>query len=365
MNMYCLKKKGVSLITVLIFMMVATIAATATYKWLSSTGFTSAERMAMSEAREAAHAGLESARSWMTYHANDVGGIVRQYYDGKKNPVALTSVVRGMNGGKQLFSVWLTGVDADGSAFKFTVVSTGTSRGNAKYSETAVFNVRGLYKVQVPQIVVHKHVDNPYAYVGSSVKSTEGFTTSSALINGNWSGNPFMVQDDLVITGNMKLSGDHISTGKRACIAGNLEHENNALTGGDLYVMGNATKLMLNLGGNAVFEKNLVMANTGDKFVVGGDLTVNGTFTPHDTKDAEIKGNFCMGSSAKFMGKLQHDFFAKGHVTFRNSSPFDGGDLKTESSAKHLTLGGNNKSVYVKNAAKCGSYDVCGGLLYV
>jgi hypothetical protein len=364
--MYCLKKKGVSLITVLIFMMVATIAATATYKWLSSTGFTSAERMAMSEAREAAHAGLESARSWMTYHANDVGGIVRQYYDGKKKPVALTSVVRGMNGGKQLFSVWLTGVDADGSAFKFTVVSTGTSRGNAKYSETAVFNVRGLYKVQVPQIVVHKHVDNPYAYVGSSVHSTEGFTTSSALINGNWSGNPFIIQDELVITGNMELSGNNISAGKRACIAGDLKYQNEALTGGDLYVMGNATNLMLNLGGNAVFEKNLFMANTGYKFVVGGDLTVNGKFTPDDTKDAEIKGNFCMGPSAEFyVAKLQHDFVAKGHVKFEKSSPFGGsgpnhdGGLSQEFSAKHLTLGGQGKSVYIKGAQKCVNYNGC------
>ena len=211
MYMHSLKKKGVSLITVLIFMMVATIAATATYKWLSTTGLTSAERMALSEAREAAHAGLESARSWMTYHANDVGGIVRQYYDGKKKPVALTSVVRGMNGGKQLFSVWLTGVDADGPAFKFTVVSTGTSRGNAKYSETAVFNVRGLYKVQVPQIVVHRQISNRYAYVGSTVASTEGFTTSSALINGNWSGNPLLAEEDFVITGNMSLSGNNLS----------------------------------------------------------------------------------------------------------------------------------------------------------
>lgn len=363
MYMHSLKKKGVSLITVLIFMMVATIAATATYKWLSTTGLTSAERMALSEAREAAHAGLESARSWMTYHANDVGGIVRQYYDGKKKPVALTSVVRGMNGGKQLFSVWLTGVDADGPAFKFTVVSTGTSRGNAKYSETAVFNVRGLYKVQVPQIVVHRQISNRYAYVGSTVASTEGFTTSSALINGNWSGNPLLAEEDFVITGNMSLSGNNLSLGRHACIAGNLNYENEALNGEDLYVMGDANNLMLNLGGNAVFEKKLKMSGTGNKFVVGGDLTVNGTFTPNDTKDAEIRGNFCMGSSAKFdVPNIQHDFVAKGHVTFNNPSPFSGSGLEGEFSARHMTLGGNNKSVYVKNAQKCNGYSGCANM---
>ena len=40
------KKAGVSLITVLLFMMIATIAATATYKWITSEGRSSAGRTA-------------------------------------------------------------------------------------------------------------------------------------------------------------------------------------------------------------------------------------------------------------------------------------------------------------------------------
>ena len=40
-------KKGVSLITVLLFMLVATIAATATYKWLTSEGRSSASRFSV------------------------------------------------------------------------------------------------------------------------------------------------------------------------------------------------------------------------------------------------------------------------------------------------------------------------------
>ena len=42
-------KSGVSLVTVLLFMLVATIAATATYKWLTSEGRSSASRMRQNE----------------------------------------------------------------------------------------------------------------------------------------------------------------------------------------------------------------------------------------------------------------------------------------------------------------------------
>ena len=57
------KKAGVSLVTVLLFMLVATIAATATYKWLTSEGRSSASRMMQNEAYLSALAGIESARS--------------------------------------------------------------------------------------------------------------------------------------------------------------------------------------------------------------------------------------------------------------------------------------------------------------
>ena len=76
-----LNKAGVSLIAVLLFMLVATIAATATWKWLSSEGKSSASRMLKREAYQSSVAGIENARSWMTFHANDVGAIIKQYLD--------------------------------------------------------------------------------------------------------------------------------------------------------------------------------------------------------------------------------------------------------------------------------------------
>ena len=216
----CLAKKGVSLVTVLIFMMIASIAATATYKWLSSAGFSSADRMAMAEAKEASHAGLESVRSWMTYHANDVGAILRQYYDGGKKPVALTNIVRKGSSSKQIFSVWLTGVETAGSAYKFTIVSNGSAHGDAKYSETSVLNVRGLYKVREPVVLVQKPLDYNQSYFGGTTKGTGGVKNESMIINGNWSGNPPTVTGDFVVTGNASLSGDALNLGKHVCVWG-------------------------------------------------------------------------------------------------------------------------------------------------
>ena len=56
-------KKGVSLITVLLFMLVATIAATATFKWLTSENRSSATRMLRQEAYKSSIAGIENTQS--------------------------------------------------------------------------------------------------------------------------------------------------------------------------------------------------------------------------------------------------------------------------------------------------------------
>ena len=72
------KKAGVSLVTVLLFMLVATIAATATYKWLTSEGRSSASRMMRQEAYQSSIAGIENTRAWMTFHANDVGALINK-----------------------------------------------------------------------------------------------------------------------------------------------------------------------------------------------------------------------------------------------------------------------------------------------
>lgn len=52
-------KAGVSLITVLLFMLIATIAATATWKWITSESRSSASRMLQREAYQSSLAGIE------------------------------------------------------------------------------------------------------------------------------------------------------------------------------------------------------------------------------------------------------------------------------------------------------------------
>ena len=84
-----MRKTGVSLITVLLLMLVATIAATATYKWITSEGRSSASRLRQSEAYQSAVAGIENTRSWMTFHANDVGALIRQYMNGETSDTTL------------------------------------------------------------------------------------------------------------------------------------------------------------------------------------------------------------------------------------------------------------------------------------
>ena len=62
-KVYKNSKAGISLITVLLFMMIATIAATATYKWITSEGRSSASRMLQREAYQSSIAGIENARA--------------------------------------------------------------------------------------------------------------------------------------------------------------------------------------------------------------------------------------------------------------------------------------------------------------
>lgn len=353
----CLAKKGVSLVTVLIFMMIASIAATATYKWLSSAGFSSADRMAMAEAKEASHAGLESVRSWMTYHANDVGAILRQYYDGGKKPVALTNIVRKGSSSKQIFSVWLTGVETAGSAYKFTIVSNGSAHGDAKYSETSVLNVRGLYKVREPVVLVQKPLDYNQSYFGGTTEGTQSVKNESMIINGNWSGNPPIVTGDFVVTGSVGLSGNNLQLGKHVCIGGDFNPQNVGIEAVDLYVKGKTNGFSGTISGNAVFDKSVTITDAGNGMTVLKDLTLKSTITTHENKMTSVNRNFCMESGGGFsINKFQGSggFKVKKHATIKSNSAF----LKypnDDNTIDRMQLGGSGYSIYMPNLKTCNS----------
>ena len=146
---YLKTKAGVSLITVLMFMLVATIAATATWKFITSEGFSSKSRMLKREAYQSAQAGIENARSWMTFHANDVGALIRQFQD-KGKPINLDNQLRALQKAGQNYHVWLTGVNTENSTYKLKILSSGEARNDTRHTEVAILNVDGLYRVKLP-----------------------------------------------------------------------------------------------------------------------------------------------------------------------------------------------------------------------
>ena len=147
---YLKNRAGVSLIAVLMFMLVATIAATATWKFITSEGFSSASRMLKREAYQSAQAGIENARSWMTFHANDVGALIKQFQDNNSQPINLDDQLRTLQRAGQNYHVWLTGVNTDKSTYKLKILAFGEARNNTRHTEVAIFNVDGLFQVRIP-----------------------------------------------------------------------------------------------------------------------------------------------------------------------------------------------------------------------
>ena len=188
MRMYLkLDKAGVSLIAVLLFMLIATIAATATWKWITSEGKSSASRMLQREAYQSAQAGIDNARAWMAFHANDVGALIKQYVeDPAHQPINIDNQLRGLQRAGQNYHVWLTGVNTENTTFKLKILSSGESRNNTRHNESAIFNVDGLYQVAVPYKKTKKNVNFKFNYFGGSTQA-QGHTHSySVLINGNY-----------------------------------------------------------------------------------------------------------------------------------------------------------------------------------
>ena len=56
--------------------------------------------------------GFENARSWMTFHANDVGALIKQFQDNGK-AINLDNQLRTLQRAGQNYHVWLTGVNTD------------------------------------------------------------------------------------------------------------------------------------------------------------------------------------------------------------------------------------------------------------
>lgn len=354
------KKAGVSLVTVLLFMLVATIAATATYKWLTSESRSSANRMQQQEAYQSAVAGIESARSWMTYHANETGALIKQYKDGKNTPIKLTEQLAQFVRAGQSFDVWLVGVDAESAPYKLKVMSTGRARnGRATHSEMAIFNVNGLYKVRMTKKKVKVNTDFHYAYFGGSLNYEGQSEATSMVINGNWEGRPpSTTSGDFVVTGDATLGGSRIDVKAYACIGGDLS-TNNGIESQHLYVGGNSTNFTGIIRGNAYFDGDMEMASACGSlnFYVKGNMTVGngGKLKFTECQDnRQVDGNTCVIENAQIQ--------ANGGKVYLNGGAWMESDYpiwRTDNSddASNIIVGSDNADkVYIKNGHPYSDY---------
>ena len=308
-----LNKSGVSLIAVLLFMMIATIAATATWKWISSEGFSSASRMLKREAYQSSMAGIENTRSWMTFHANDVGALIKQYIDGGNQPINLDAQLRPLQRAGQNYHVWLMGVNTENKTYKLKVLSSGEARGGSKHSEVAIFNVDGLYRVSLPYQKAAKRTHFDYAYFGGTYNGAGDLSLTSAVVNGDWHGNPQSITTNFIVTGNAMLSGNTVDIGRLACVGGSMRPENNGLRGHSLFVngdfMGN-----IQLTGDAYFNRDVSPSNAGE-FSVAGNASLNGILATVQKEKNLTLGSLCMAENAKIISQgKNYTFKVKGDV---------------------------------------------------
>lgn len=358
-----MNKAGVSLIAVLLFMLIATIAATATWKWITSEGFSSTSRMLKREAYQSSIAGIENARSWMTYHANDVGALIKQYIDGGNTPINLDAQLKPLQRAGQNYHVWLTGVNVEGTTYKLKVYSSGNARGSAKHNEVAIFNVDGLYRINIPEEHIHRAIDFDYNYFGGSTTNHGDIFARSMLVNGDLlDGNPASIDSNLVVTGNFKVSGNSIAVNGTACIGGNLDADN-GLVGNNFYVDGDLQNLKIrqlyatkdgqtiDLGnqiyGNLYVKGNITAAN-GDQ-VINGNMTLKGLWTTNMSGyNAGVRGNLCVDSVGQiYFPNLDREFRASGNVWMASDLPIWTGNDNFEK-YKRIVLGAKDKDVYVK-----------------
>lgn len=314
-NVKCVvRKSGVSLITVLLFMLVATIAATATYKWITSEGRSSGSRMLEREAYQSSVAGLENARTWMTYHANDVGDLIHQFIAGGNKPINLDGRLRTLQRAGQNYHVWMTGVNTDNPTYKVKLVSYGEARGNTRHAEAAIFNVDGLYRVEVPSKKFSGDLNFEEAFFGT-LTGGQTFDVQSGVFNGN-----------MVVNTSVKSTG-HV------LVTGNLE-VNSSSEFNDLYVKGHVcacTKFWVK--GNARFEQTL--------YVGGGSIGNETTPTGGMKVDRDLYLDNGVDLTTKTVCSYQHcgtgDLYVDGNV----SSYGDVVMLNTSSGQKATQIDGN------------------------
>lgn len=345
-------KKGVAILTVLLFMLMATIAATAVYKWVASEERVSASRLKQNEAYQASQSGLNVARAWMAFNGNEIGAIISQFQaDPSHHRILLDSMIVPMESVmRQRFSVSLTDVSVvNENTVHVKLISQGFGRDGSTYSQVGIFTIDGLYQVDLPAEA--NNINYNFAYFGGSTSYSGEHTATSMLINGNWEGNPGVVEKDFIVTGNVNLSGSNITIKENACIGGDLNADNK-YTGASIYVDGDVYNANAVINGDAYFNGNVVAGGTED-VVVAGNATVNGTFTANSAHNVTFQKNLCLGPDGRVVldntgGKK---FQVTKNVWFPNEGSVSGNISLANSGNMYQILGANPESqMYIANS---------------
>lgn len=309
-------KTGVSLVTVLLFMLVATIAATATFKWLTSEGRSSGARLQKQEAYQSAMAGIENARAWMTYSANDVGALIKQFRDEGKM-IKLNSRLTPWLRANQKYDVWLAGVNT-GTAhnFKLKILSSGKSAGGSVHNEVAIFNVDGLYQVQIPQEVVGINFDK--AFDGKTTGVTGNDTLQSGIIHGDFSdqNNTPKLTGNFIISGDMGFGG-HIHGDGDMYVNGSITSKNGGYTFGTRRYN---PPFSYEPDTNVVYVGGDVACADNQPIKVYGDLYVGGSITEKCAID--VSGNLTIGGSIERTSNAAKKFTIGKNLVFKPDAEF-------------------------------------------
>lgn len=367
--MHFYNKKGVSLVAVLLFMLIATIAGTATYKWLSSEGRSSADRMRLREAEYAADAGIASARNWMTYHGNETGALIRQYLkDSRKTPISMDDLLNPLTKENQEFKVWFVGADIESNPYTVKILAEGKAAGGTSYRKVSIMNVNGLYRAKVPKI---PRLGNFEESIFAGSTGGISLDVSSGIINGDAEFNTKVdVEKRLIVAGNLNVNSS--TKVKDLFVNGNLytctnfEVSNNTFVKGKIYLNGLHT-----YGGDVYAENGIDMSGEGAPGVaqcntgagvgitVEGNLTSNGdVITPRHNAGTKytVKGNLVVNrggvlnfpnvnSYSSVMGTQPYEAKFLGNVYLSGGINNDGFHLRYNS-APNFVLGSAGKYVY-------------------
>ena len=346
-------KRGVSLVTVLLFMLVATIAATATFKWLTSENRSSGARLLKQEAFQSAMAGIENARAWMTYNANDVGALIKQYQDSGKK-IKLNSRLTPWMQANQEYDVWLTGVNT-GSAhnFKLKILSSGKSSKNTVHNEIAIFNVDGLYQVQIPQETHALNYDKAFDGILPGVTGSD--TLQSGIIHGDFrdQNNTPKLTGNFVVAGNMGFGGTVHGDGDMY-IKGSLTTTNGGYTFGTPRSAPHEDTNVVYIGGDVDCASNSAIK-------VYGDLHVDGTIRGNCAID--VSGNLTVGhkivrnssGTRKFTVKRNLVFKETGELEWTNQANISLGTGASDADEAGTGVGGNSYLASVSGKDESGN----------